>query len=177
LSTGSAGLGEASATAVLFEAVLEAVPAELGPARLDLVLDFVEGAALSSLPGGDGATPSLGCSDDGFGDGLGDGDTVGVLVDSSGGADVVLTAGALVGLGVTGGGFGTWAFSSRAATVVRLVCTCVISWGRAGALALGVGVGFGLTTALTSCSARSGSGRIALELTGPPARLTQISPP
>jgi hypothetical protein len=41
----------------------------------------------------------------------------------------------------------------------------------------GVGVGRAATTSSSSPSARPGRGRTALELTGPPARLTLTSPP
>jgi hypothetical protein len=110
----------------------------------------------------------------------------GVVVDSIG--RVVVAA----GVGVRVGGFfggavvGAVVVTARGAIRRRSGVTGALRRGSdsmmnrvlAGVLTVGSGVGLGRASAGgSSWSGRSGSGRMALELTGPPARLTLISPP
>jgi hypothetical protein len=123
---------------------------------------------------------------------VGPGDEVdGVLVDSTGRVVVGPGAGVLVGMagGFVAGGFVAGAdvvAGGLAVATGRSRLSGALSRGSdslmnrvfGGVLTVGSGVGLGRASAGGSAwSGRSGSGRIALELTGPPARLTQISPP
>jgi hypothetical protein len=141
----------------------------------------VAGGAASTVAGGFGGTAEVllvGADED---------EVDGVVVDSIG--RVVVAA----GVGVRVGGFfggavvvGAVVRTARGATRRRSAVTGVLRRGSdsmmnrvfAGVLTVGSGVGLGRASAGgSSWSGRSGSGRIALELTGPPARLTLISPP
>jgi hypothetical protein len=122
-------------------------------------------------------------SDDALGDALADGEVDGVLVvaDSTGLAVVLacaVGAGWPVARGRTDAVVGRDAHSrsflvggnprrGSASMIARALGTAVG----------GGGVGLGRACNGAPPSPRSGSGRIALELTGPPARLTLMSPP
>lgn len=110
---------------------------------------------------------------DGVGDGLGDALGLVVVADSSGrlGGEIVRGADGRTGAGITDG----------VRRVVRPTSTARRVNGPAanstGAVLLALGVGLGRGAGRAARRGRSGSGRIALEFTGPPARLTLISPP
>ncbi|WP_328462522.1 hypothetical protein OHA21_35460 [Actinoplanes sp. NBC_00393] len=118
---------------------------------------------------------------DGLADGLGD---AGVLVDSSG--LLVEGDGFLVADGFALADFDGLPAGREAGALGRRpmlsVRRCSASGtNRGGALVVGAGVGLGLGcgsgSSRSSSSSRPGSGNTALELTGPPARLTLTSPP
>jgi hypothetical protein len=115
----------------------------------------------------------------------------GTVVDSTGRVVVGAGAGVLVGVAggfeagglpagavVLAGGLGVATGRSRLSGAPSRGSDSLMNRVFGGALTAGSGVGRGRALAGGSAwSGRSGSGRIALELTGPPARLTLISPP
>jgi hypothetical protein len=136
---------------------------------------------------GDGASTVLG----GFGgtteelaDGVADEDAAGVV--AAGRVVVGPGAGVFAGLaedvfgGAGGGGAGGLGATTRRppGTGRSRGSDSLMNRVFGGVLAVGSGVGLGrVWPGSTSWSGRSGSDRIAVELTGPPARLTLISPP
>ena len=134
---------------------------------------------LGSPSGGFGATA------DALAVGAG-GEVDGALVDSTGrvvagaGAGVLVgvAGGVLAGAVVLAGGLGLTTGRGRLSGALSRGSDSLMNRVFGGVLAAGSGVGLGRASAGgSSWSGRSGSGRIALELTGPPARLTLISPP
>jgi hypothetical protein len=132
-----------------------------------------EGAA--ALVGGFGGTTEV------LADGVADADADGV-VDAG---RVVVEAGAGVFVGLAEGVFGGIGGGGLGATIRRSPGTgrsrgsdSLMNRVFGGVLTVGSGVGLGrVWLGSTSWSGRSGSDRIAVALTGPPARLTLISPP
>jgi hypothetical protein len=112
----------------------------------------------------------------------GDAEGVGLVVDSTG---LVVALGVGVADGLTGAGEGAAvAGAGRDATRRSSLVTGTPRRGSAsmiarafGAVKLGSGVRLGRTSTPSPWPPSSGNGRIALELTGPPARLTLMSPP
>jgi hypothetical protein len=108
-------------------------------------------------------------------------DGVGVVVDSTGWVVVALGVGFLVGVALTVGFFVTVADSTRDDVACRVEArrgsASVTNSDLTGAL--GLGEGLGRAEGRLSFGSRSspGNGRTALDRTGPPARLTAISPP
>ena len=140
-------------------------------------------------PGGSGATGLVGVL--GEVDGLGeadvpvDADVAGagvVVVDSVGRVVLVRGVGERVGAGVVAGRFGV---ADGCGLVRAFLAIAGRRRGNASTTARAVGevvtgAGAGVGRASGECApdpSSLGSGRIALELTGPPARLRQIRPP
>jgi hypothetical protein len=99
----------------------------------------------------------------------------GVLVGVAGG---FVAGGLLAGAVVLAGGVGVTTGRSRLSGALSRGSDSLMNRVFGDVLTAGSGVGLGRASAGGSAwSGRSGSGRIALELTGPPARLTLISPP
>jgi hypothetical protein len=119
--------------------------------------------------------------------GVGPDDGGSVIVDSTG-LDLLGVAdfegdldGPAAGLRVVAAGAGVRDGTARASRMRVTGAPCLGKTSSTGwalvRLATGSGVGLGRATTASSSSSRSGSGRTALELTGPPARLTLTSPP
>jgi hypothetical protein len=134
--------------------------------------------------GGTGTTGALvGALLDGVADVLAGG---WVVADSTGLVVVVTGLGVVLGVRVTVGRAGlTVADSSRGAEVrgvaARRGWATVAGWAVGWWLGLGTGAGLGGAGALvgvfSSAGSSPGNGSTALDRTGPPARLTVISPP
>jgi hypothetical protein len=143
-----------------------------------LVGSAVGGTCAVRVGGGTGGT------DESPVDGVVDGAAVGgVVVDSVGRVALALGEADGFGVGVVFGGAGVVCRAAGRASRVTGRWGSDSRIGRAlGVVADGVGGGAGGGVGRTAASVlsfppRSGSGRIALELTGPPAKLTLISPP
>jgi hypothetical protein len=149
-------------------------------------------ALVGSVAGGAGGTGccavpvggGTGGTDESPAEGVVDGVVAGgVVVDSVGLVALALGEADGFGAGVVFGGAGVVRRTAGRASRVTGRCGNDSRIGRAlGVVADGGGGGDGGGVGRTAASAlsfppRSGSGRIALELTGPPARLTLISPP
>jgi hypothetical protein len=137
--------------------------------------------------GGGGSTGGTGAVSSGVAVGVGDGDDVGVFTDSTG---LVVTVGRGVGLfgpgvalglrfAVAAGGRGPSGRMLLVADTGLPGSASVTNSERGAGVTAGAVLGAGRSTAtgLSALSCRSGRGSTALELTGPPARLTLTRPP
>jgi hypothetical protein len=106
-------------------------------------------------------------------------DGAGVVVDSTGWLVVALGVGVFVGVALAVGFLVTVVDSTRDDEVCRVAVRRGSASVTNNDLTDGLGLGLGGTGGLLSFGSRSrpGSGRTALDRTGPPARLTAIRPP